>query len=58
MQAKKMARHEEDVKVAARKRAAENIKVLKEKKAKLTVENAKLSRNIDLEIAEIEKQFI
>jgi len=56
MQAKKAVHLEEQQKVAARKRVAESIKVLKEKKAKLTAESATLSRNIDIEIAELEKE--
>jgi len=56
MQAKKAVHHEEQQKVAARKRVAESIKLLTEKKAKLTAESATLSRNIDIEIAELEKE--
>ena len=56
MQAKKMVQQEEEKKVAARKRVAESIKVLKEKKAKLSADTASLSSNIDFEIAELEKE--
>ena len=56
MQAKKVVQKEEEKKVAARKRAAESIKVLKEKKAKLSADTATLSKNIELEIAELEKE--
>jgi len=56
MQAKKVVQHEEEKKVAARKRVAESIKVLKEKKAKLCADTATCSKNIGLEIAELEKE--
>ena len=56
MQAKKVVQQEEEKKVAARKRAAESIKVLKEKKVKLSADTATLSKNIELEIRELENE--
>ena len=57
MQAKKVVQQEEEKKVSARKRAAESIKVLKEKKAKLSADTATLIKNIELEICELENEF-
>ena len=37
----------------ARKRAAENIKILQEKKAKLQSDTAQLAHTLDMEIAEL-----
>ena len=53
LQAKKQIASEEDKKMAARKRAAENIKILQEKKAKLQADIAQLSSTLDKEIAEL-----
>lgn len=55
-QAKKLADEETVKNLDAKKRVAEQIKSLQEKKAKLSLESAQLNKALDLEIAGLQKE--
>ena len=55
LEQKRLAASEEEKQLNARKRAADQIKVLKEKKARLMQDSAAEAHKIDFEIAELER---